>query len=1017
MITDQIHEALSIDNYDDKIATLKHIYATNLNNASSDELYDVALELSKFNEYIYNLIQEGEREHPTKYVKSLGTLLRYMIYVTNETKKKKAKLIKNGRMIGPDSKYYFDVLNALDVYKLLGTLGDVYDDRYIEGNNINTLKGLREALKTTDGSLSDIIKLYSMRSRDRGVRFNKLLNDYFEKFIEEKELKKVNNDPLKTIASYINAQKADLKGYDIISVEISGAGVSDDSITLTDVTGTGDRFRDKLGIQLDYVNDAHFEGEDLDEAIKQALRQEARLPEFADVSYTVVRKTKEEAHGMESGTCLRDAIRKITGVEYPYDTLEEIPDFIDATGIPFNIYNNYGAPLENIYKRKKDDKPNNYDLIVYSVGEYKHALALETGAIGHDQRTYEEEPKNLSIEDIEQVYKVVYDNMLLYKGNSHRFGATFNSAENIKIYVYANDYSRQFLPYAPDNDGWCKYSHTRKNDDMALYFAQMTEEHDVIYYHILEAINNTKCDFSSFPPNYRHRCGYVRFTPGVYYEADIKGAYKNAFMRAVSAEMINIYNQPITCPRGEWFDSHKFIFYVYGCKYLPCGYYYGQRWELFQQLEPNATYEVYKIRNYINNASFVGLIDEMKNADKKTYPVVIGMLINGVRGFHYSNNFKTYDVQDITFSTCKTCTVHLNVILAHNEELLKGVMWIRAEGGVWPCGYNIDAAYYHAGVPIPEKWEGRRKTKDYTFKSVCYTDNMDLLFGSAGCGKTTTIIENAPENTLFIVGTHQLKRLYESMNRKAVIFRQITLNHIFYQKSYIVVDECFTFSNEDISDILNIANYYDVGICFAGDYNQLPPIGAKSSVSLLEMCSCSYNTHNYRNKLDFAGSEKWLLDCVRAGGWVVNGHNYKHERDLLLKRYAAYIDAECKRTDVPVLRWHPSTTQRNAGRGDYWIINNVGNIVQDDKIISRLADKAPSKIRTYINANYSKDYLYTFEEIEPVIEYAVNTNLISFYNTQGQSMDCIRVINTKEFNDLIASPRMFYVLISRITEV
>lgn len=1012
MITEQIHEALNIDNYNDKIQALVRVYVKNINNASYDEYYDVMTELSKFNEFIYNMIQEGEREHPTKYVKSLGTLLRLMILAANETKKK-VKLIKNGRMYGPDSSKYESLLNSLDIYKLLGALGDVYDDRYIEGHNINTIKGLRAAIDTTDGSLSDIIKLYAMRSRDRGVRFNKLLNDYFEKFIKEKDIKKVNNDILKTMASYINSQEADLRGYDIISVEISRAGVSDDSVSLTDVTGTGDRFRDKLGIHLDYVNDAHFSGEDLDEAIKQALRQEARLPEFADVSYTVVRNTKEEAHGMESGTCLRDAIRKITGVEYPYDTLEEIPDFIASTGVSFNIYNNYGAPLENIYKGSGGE----YDLIVYSVGDYKHAIALEAGAIGRDQRTYEEEPKNLSLKEIEYVYKVVYDNMLLYKGNSHRFGASFNTAENIKIYVYVNDYSRDLLPYAPDCDGWCKYSHTRKNDEMALYFAQMAEDYDVLYYRILEAINNTKGPFSSFPANYRHRCGYVRFTPGVYYEADIKAAYKNAFIRAVSAEMVNIYNQPVNYPRGNWFNAGRFIFYVYGCKYLPCGYYYGQRWELFHKLEPEATYEVYKIRNYIDNSEFVKLIEEIREADKRTYPVVIGMLINGVRGFHYSNAFKSYDVQDITFSTCKTCTVHLNVILAHNEELLKGVMWIRSKCGVWPCGYNVDAAYYSRDVSVPSGWNGCRKTKDYTFKSCCLSDNMDLLFGSAGCGKTTTIIENAPENTLFIVGTHQLKRLYESKNRKAVIFRQIMLNHVFYQKSYIVVDECFTFSNEDISDILNIANYYNVGICFAGDYNQLPPIGAKSSVSLLEMCAHVYETVNYRNKLDFAGSESWLIDCVRAGGWIVKGHNYKHERDLLLTKYAKYIDTECSRTDVPVLRWHPSTTQANAGRGDYWIINNVGNIVQDGVVVSRLADKAPAKIRTYITAHYSKDYLYTKEEIMPVIDYAVNTNLISFYNTQGQSMDCIRVINTAEFNELIASPRMFYVLISRITEL
>ena len=76
MITEQIHEALNIDNYNDKIQALVRVYVKNINNASYDEYYDVMTELSKFNEFIYNMIQEGEREHPTKYVKSLGTLLR-----------------------------------------------------------------------------------------------------------------------------------------------------------------------------------------------------------------------------------------------------------------------------------------------------------------------------------------------------------------------------------------------------------------------------------------------------------------------------------------------------------------------------------------------------------------------------------------------------------------------------------------------------------------------------------------------------------------------------------------------------------------------------------------------------------------------------------------------------------------------------------------------------------------------------------------------------------------------------
>ena len=140
---------------------------------------------------------------------------------------------------------------------------------------------------------------------------------------------------------------------------------------------------------------------------------------------------------------------------------------------------------------------------------------------------------------------------------------------------------------------------------------------------------------------------------------------------------------------------------------------------------------------------------------------------------------------------------------------------------------------------------------------------------------------------------------------------------------------------------------------------------------------------------------------------------YRLNVQPILKKYKDYIHIgyDDKNKNDVVLRWYKLSAENCFNKfikTPYYMLNNFMSNRSD--YINKLNNKTILK-------KYNRDSLYKIDEIDKKdIKYFINFNVISFYNTQGKTLDYINICDEEDYNAIIKDPRMFYVMISRIKE-
>lgn len=550
-----------------------------------------------------------------------------------------------------------------------------------------------------------------------------------------------------------------------------------------------------------------------------------------------------------------------------------------------------------------------------------------------------------------------------------------------------------------------------------------------------------KINIDSFPINYRKRCVNIKYENNKkYFSIDMKNAYKNMLNNALNSIMININNIPIK----NYSDIEKvkrmnnknaFIFFVDNCEHLPRGYYYGQCYNIVHELEPNAYYEFYIINGMFSGKKYLGeLIEYLDTLDKMDYVKFIGMLLTVPDSYNYESFESITQIKTIKFKYSRLPTIHLNMMLNFTYNMLSKIVDIYKNMGVLPVGYKVDSILYNFNEYYEDSLtDGKERHKQQYFNKLFKesdlwhkmeryisknewiqkedTDDLNniqlsYMFGCAGCGKTTKIINNYINGGLVIVKNYMLLNDYINKNIPCALYSQIINNHCFYAVNCLYIEEAGTYTNEELSGLINIASNYNINIMLVGDYYQLLPINYNQKL-LIEYTDHQYIYNNYRNSLKYDSTEGFIISAILRG-YFTNEDIIK--RDELLNKYREFIKIGYNTEEV-ILRWYKVSAINEYNKGiktRYYMLNNF--ILSANNYIDNFKNKG------IILSMFNKDSLYTEDEIKGCEKYFINCNIISFYNTQGKTLNYINIIDNKDYEAIIKDPRMFYVLISRIKE-
>lgn len=962
---------------------------------------------------------------------------------------------------------YDIILNKLkgQIYKIKFN-DNVYDMRY-KKYLILLFDDIKKELKGTGRKTGEeradmidpkiIINLYKLTRNNLKPSIREIINDIVRFIFKDDDLYD-SQDVFNRLDDYINNINYDrfktFQGPKFI-INIVEAEISDDKFDSQRIKNLNNRiaFMD-LPTRLEGETD-----EDYEEDIKSAIIKYLNLPlSYIEIEY----EPDDGLYANENGDCLRVAIEEITGVEYHKDNLRGINEWMTKHDKYFGIYNTYGQLLGG-YLDTNIKNNCDLDLIAFD----NHAVSLSKGEI-QKRKIGDKQRLTVSYEDIIKIYEVVRENKLIYKQNTYRLNKDFSeymeADETVKICVYIDDKTKKLfkfidLPY--EINTFIMFSYVGNNEKKTIYKSGMKdylsqvydyeEETEDIYKRIsheltdiIEKVENEKhIKFNSFPFNYRTRIINTKYEKGKLYQSiDMKKAYKTAFKYVLGNGIYIYHNIPIKSYENieELYgkDNLAFMFYVSNCQRLPNGYVLGKYYNAYKQNEPNATYEFYAIKHVLEDTEqFKYLLDILENTNKKdnfNYAHLFGYLISVPHDYPYNAHDFTGNIKAIKFKENKLCTLHLNMILRFNELMIRKILSIYKHLNILPSGYKIDALLYEdlthddtiytdeqnkfieslrlEESDIWHKMENYKAGNEHATKEEnIFTPSVDYLFGCAGSGKTTKIIRNISIGGLVIVKNYMLLNEYTKHNIQCALYNQAIENYNYYSVNCLYIEEAGTYTNEELNLLLNVAANNNLNICLCGDYYQLLPIEGNGEKLLIQYTPHTYLYKNYRNSLDYCGDESFIISAIIRGVFTKKD---KEKRDKLLKKYKDYIrigyDEENK-NDV-VLRWYKQSAANCFNKHvetPYYMLNNFMNARPDyiDGI----------KGKRHILKRYNRDSLYTIDEIDKkYINCFINFNVISFYNTQGKTLNYINICDEEDYKAIIRDPRMFYVMISRIKE-
>lgn len=312
-------------------------------------------------------------------------------------------------------------------------------------------------------------------------------------------------------------------------------------------------------------------------------------------------------------------------------------------------------------------------------------------------------------------------------------------------------------------------------------------------------------------------------------------------------------------------------------------------------------------------------------------------VINWLLPTHYNNQMFTHlSADNYNFKTVNTY-IHPNIIMRFNEVMSTAIKFFYEECGdmlesecfiyngietvralhtdaiilnPWKTDNNCEISYSYDDVTIA--------LNNYIFKELGFKDafkaetpkmltnkdnnHEDLLFyynkpcieakfGVAGCGKTYSIRNKNAERidkACVIVNNYYLRNnVWLDFNNDehkypVFIYQQIIQNYTqLFDYETFIVDECFKLNNDEINNILNIANANNVKTIMLGDYNQFKPV----TLGLHNTQYLAYIQHVFEYgtmRNDFSSINKVMCE------WISNNITIEM---LKLKKYIGYENA------------------------------------------------------------------------------------------------------------------------------
>lgn len=521
-------------------------------------------------------------------------------------------------------------------------------------------------------------------------------------------------------------------------------------------------------------------------------------------------------------------------------------------------------------------------------------------------------------------------------------------------------------------------------------------------------INKHKFDIITpvFPYSYRERCSYTKYLIGEngykypYDVIDMEKAYWTAYKEM--KEIFCISNIPMKeMMKGTTINDY--IIYVKS-NIIYNGFYRGVLINIIKKIDNKATFEYYRIYQRFNINT-----EEMPI---NNYKIAFGMLITGSTKYKFKNQTHNTYIKEIHADYDYNALLHLNIMISRNTNMLREINLQYKKKKVLPKGYVVDSILYNLDDNIKKAQTKYFKDTElepknkYSNVDPQYEQKYDYYFGVAGSGKSTELTKLYRGGHVVIVNNYNLYKMYQDKNINVVLWQRVLNEHQPIYTTKIYIDEIFTFSNTDIEKIYYMCNYTGVRAALFGDYNQLNPISNHFYVNSFKNClryvEHDYIYTNYRNTLEYNGKDAWIMDIENKTESIIN------KRKKYIKRLikAGFVKISNKGKTIRYCRKDAEENEK-VYNGKYYMIKNYSNL------------SVPSRLKLICQT----DVLYTNEELKNMLgdeynkykRYIVNNNCVSFYNTQGQTLKKMHIINEDTIDAIAKDGRMFYVFVSRLS--
>ena len=504
---------------------------------------------------------------------------------------------------------------------------------------------------------------------------------------------------------------------------------------------------------------------------------------------------------------------------------------------------------------------------------------------------------------------------------------------------------------------------------------------------------------------------------------DLNGAYVQALSRVKQIPIID--NIPMSYEIAlKLFNAHDLVVLCeeqdFGKVRFPACLWYAEDVEKYH-LKPIEAYYVKKFLDfdfndlyaYLNEYSGTNETDGRNKWNESALKIAFGAFL--VKHSHYVRSNMSYlddilspehkhyivaETNEFFYSPNYYHNVHFAMSSEYHHLLLEFMAQYPVEA------VYIDCLYVKADVPVKVVSDGltgfkyEKYVEDYNVKYAYAkaTQDIKLIVGPAGSGKSYYLKHHVAPlcKTLVIVPERRLSLVWEGFECQTIQF--ISKKKFMPSVNQIIIDECFKFDTDDLSDFLGFCRSNDITVWMAGDHRQFQQINiTREKKRIYCMMPVDKRTGNYRNSIDYntilsANSQEQRQQFFDT--YLSNYTVSLESKDIFDEINYCYITKEGGTRDI-----YDKAYKRHV------YMNNLTK-----NIFARCTHNAIINGTQYYNGMIYRLDLWFINKHKSVFTIS---NTYSIYATQGQTMDKIRLISDDE-KYYTSTNTMLYVLISRL---